>query len=594
MHSSILKNTAWILKLSFRSAPVISAAQIVGFINSNISGLLRAFIVGLVIDWLIAYSNNPQDATLIQNSLIVFGAYYLFNSAANTASNYGNNLIKFKIAYEVPENLLHEKLHRLGSAALEDPTVQNLVTRYRENKYTFSEHARYLFTITGMFVSLLIALVPLLAFIPVATIALVLVSIPAFFTNKIVLEKLWQLDKDTTVLNRRGSNLVHQLNNPTELKEIKQLNAYEYLRGYFLEYVDKYFGRKLILYRNWTIYDLLNSLLAGVVILFGIYNLVELVIAKTITVGQIAFFLSALTGIGSYIDGLSANIASYFATNKRVQEMRELLNWPEPDNSNKLILDRLKEPPHLKLSHVDFKYPGSEKLVLSDLNLEIKPGEKIAIVGENGAGKTTLIKLISRVYPVTQGEIKVDEINLNDIEEGSWFRNLGVLHQDFNTYNDLTAFENIALGRIDEELNYSEIEEAAKKADAYDFIINYQNNFSQVLSERYEDGIRPSTGQWQKIAIARFFYRNAPILILDEPTASIDAVAEANIFDRIYKFIEDKTVIIISHRFATVRSADRIIVFDKGKIIEEGSHEELLKLNGKYSHAFNLQAEGYH
>jgi len=135
--------------------------------------------------------------------------------------------------------------------------------------------------------------------------------------------------------------------------------------------------------------------------------------------------------------------------------------------------------------------------------------------------------------------------------------------------------------------------DAAKKADAYEFIMDYKDKFDQILSERYEGGIRPSTGQWQKIAIARFFYRNAPILILDEPTASIDAVAEANIFDRIYKFIENKTVIIISHRFSTVRNADRIIVMDKGAIVEQGTHKELLAMNGVYANAYNTQAKGY-
>jgi len=592
-NTNVIQNTLWILGLNFKHVPVIATARIIGYINSNANSLIRAFILGLVIDRVIAFINGPQDQGLIISSLLVFAGYYLYSGLASVATNYGNNLISFKMGYELPATLLHEKLNRLGSATLEEPEIQNLINRYRENTYTFNDLARYLFTLIGVGTSLVIAIIPLFYLLPAVTILLVLVSIPAFIINRHVINLLLQLDKKSTILNRRGSQLVNMLNDPARLKEIKLLNAHKYLRGYFEEYINKYFGEKVTIYNRWAFYDFVNTILTGAVILLGIYGLIQLAANGTITVGQIAFYLSALTGVGNYIDNFSANFASYIGTSQRMSEMRKLLNWPEPEVEGKKVLERFDTPPLLKLENVNFKYPNSEKLVIKDLNLEIKPGEKVAIVGENGAGKTTLVKLISNVYPVTSGQVLVNGDDLNSIETHSWFNNLGILYQDYNTYDDLSAFENIALGRIDQELNYEEIQEAAKKADAYDFIMDYQENFSQILSERYEGGTRPSTGQWQKIAIARFFYRNAPVLILDEPTASIDAVAEANIFNRIYQFIENKTVIIISHRFATVRNADRIIVFDQGQIIEEGSHEKLMELDGKYAHAFKLQAKGY-
>jgi ATP-binding cassette subfamily B protein len=170
---------------------------------------------------------------------------------------------------------------------------------------------------------------------------------------------------------------------------------------------------------------------------------------------------------------------------------------------------------------------------------------------------------------------------------------MGILFQDYNAYSSLTVKENVEIDSISNNVTEKTVKEALKKANALEFIEKYKDGVNQILSERYKGGIRPSTGQWQKIAIARVFHRGAPVLILDEPTASIDAVAEAKIFDNIYKFAKDKTVIIISHRFSTVRNADRIIVLDKGRIIEQGSHEELLKNNGKYARAFKLQAKGY-
>jgi ATP-binding cassette subfamily B protein len=193
---------------------------------------------------------------------------------------------------------------------------------------------------------------------------------------------------------------------------------------------------------------------------------------------------------------------------------------------------------------------------------------------------------------VSKGELLINGQNINDIRIADWYRNIGILFQEYNRYDFLSAEENIAIGDISRE-DKKGIREAAKMADAHELINEFEFGYDQILSEKYEGGTRPSSGQWQKIAIARFFYRNAPVVIFDEPTAAIDAVAEYRIFNKIYEFFTGKTVIIISHRFSTVRNADRIIVFEKGKIAEQGSHDELMAMNGKYAEAFRLQAEGY-
>ncbi len=262
-----------------------------------------------------------------------------------------------------------------------------------------------------------------------------------------------------------------------------------------------------------------------------------------------------------------------------------------PDGS--IEMPRVTTGPYVLFRNVCFKYPNSEKTVINNINLHIKPGEKVAIVGANGAGKTTLVKLLTRFYQTTSGEVLVNGMNVNDIKISTLYKNTGVLFQDYNNYPQLTVKENIYIGRSDEPIDEIAIRLAAQHADALNFIEEYPNKFDQILSEKYKGGIRPSTGQWQKLAIARFFYRNAPLVIFDEPTASIDAVSEYNIFNRIYEFFENKTVIIISHRFSTVRNADRIVVMDKGIIIEEGTHEYLMSINGKYAEAFILQAKGY-
>jgi len=258
-----------------------------------------------------------------------------------------------------------------------------------------------------------------------------------------------------------------------------------------------------------------------------------------------------------------------------------------------ITLSVLKTGPGIKFSSVSFRYPNTTKNVLTDIDIDIKPGEKIAIVGNNGAGKTTLVKLICRYYQTTTGEILINDNRLNDLKIDSWYQNIGVLFQDYNLFEHLTPSESIRIGRYRHNFDPKEISTAAKMAEAHDFISTLPEGYQTILSERYKGGVRPSTGQAQKIVIARFFYRNAPLAIFDEPTASIDALAEKKIFDRIYQFFTGKTVILISHRFSTVRNADRIIVLDQGRIAEQGSHTQLMKQKGIYAHSFQLQAAGY-
>lgn len=306
------------------------------------------------------------------------------------------------------------------------------------------------------------------------------------------------------------------------------------------------------------------------------------------------FFLSAaLLRIGGALNAIFGTLGrmqesllfaeSYFSL---VDSKPSIVDIPDARK-----LDASKTP-EIIFEHVSFSYPGQDTPVFTDLNLRIKAGEHVAIVGENGAGKTTLIKLLLRFYRPTAGRILIDGHDLQEIAVESLYSQLATLFQDFNHY-PLPIDENVEIGRSDEKPSSVIRDEAAKFSGVDEMIAGYQHGWKTVLDSSFKKGIEPSGGQWQRVAIARAFYRRAKVMILDEPTSAIDAMAEYNIFNSIFEHYSDKTTIIVSHRFSTVRRANVIVVVDKGKIIEQGSHRELMKHKGLYHDMFIAQAEGY-
>ena len=247
----------------------------------------------------------------------------------------------------------------------------------------------------------------------------------------------------------------------------------------------------------------------------------------------------------------------------------------------------------VRFEHVSFVYPGSNETALNDVTLHIPPGSKLAIVGDNGSGKTTLIKLLTRLYEPTKGSITLDGRDLREWERSTLHRRIGVIFQDFVRYQ-LTVGENIGAGDDRAYADRDRWDEAADKGLAKPFIETIPDQYDAQLGRWFKSGRELSGGQWQKMALSRAFMRKeADVLVLDEPTAAMDAEAEVRIFERFRERTEDQIAIVISHRFSTVRMADSIIVLDQGKIIERGSHEELLKLGGRYATLFGLQAQGY-
>jgi ATP-binding cassette, subfamily B, bacterial len=316
-------------------------------------------------------------------------------------------------------------------------------------------------------------------------------------------------------------------------------------------------------------------------------------LSGALTLGGLTFLAGAFARSRSLIESLFSsfnNIAEqalyikdlfdFFETRPGIVSPPNALPAPRPIQSG------------FEFRNVSFAYSGSERQVLNRVNFRFDAGERIALIGENGAGKTTLVKLLARLYDPTEGAILLDGVDLREYDVDSLRKEIGVIFQDYMRY-DMQVRENIGFGRIDELRNQPRIEEAARKSLAEPLIAQLAGGYEQMLGRRFEKGVDLSAGQWQKIALARAYMRDAQVLILDEPTASLDARAEYEVFLRFADLTRDKMAVLISHRFSTVRMADRILVLADGEVIEQGTHKQLVALGGRYAELFELQAAGY-
>ena len=285
---------------------------------------------------------------------------------------------------------------------------------------------------------------------------------------------------------------------------------------------------------------------------------------------------SQVAGQAFYLEDLF----SFFDIEPSIRAPRDPLPFPEPIRTGFVFED------------VGLRYPRSDAWAVRHLDLTIAAGEVLALVGENGAGKTTIVKLMARLYDPTEGRILLDGRDLRDYDPEELRRKVGVIFQDFVRYH-FTAGENIGIGRVSALEDRDRVRDAAAQSLADQVVARLPRGFDQPLGRRFDEGIDLSGGEWQKIAIARAYMRDAEVLILDEPTAALDARAEFEVFQRFSDLSRDRTVVLISHRFSTVRMADRVVVLGGGRVMEEGSHAELIRLGGRYAERFELQAAGY-
>jgi ATP-binding cassette subfamily B protein len=335
----------------------------------------------------------------------------------------------------------------------------------------------------------------------------------------------------------------------------------------------------------------------GVIGTLGYYGAYVYVIWRTL---HGAYDIGYFTFLTTAIQQASSNLQQVFSTASGIADqalfLTDLLAFFEIEPTVQSKADGLPFPSVIETGfefrNVSFAYPGTARFVLKNFDLTLGPGQRIALIGENGEGKTTVVKLISRLYDPTEGKILLEGIDLREYSLEDLHRNIGVIFQDFVRF-EMTARENIAIGRTEKEHSQVDLELAAHKSLADTVVNKLEKGYDQMLGRRFEGGVELSGGEWQKIALARAYLRDAQLLILDEPTAALDARSELEVFERFAELTEGKMALLISHRFSTVRMADRIVVLAGGHLIEQGSHEQLMARGGVYAGMFEMQAASY-
>jgi len=432
----------------------------------------------------------------------------------------------------------------------------------------------------------------LIYFEPYLIILLVLSIIPSFINEVRFSQQQYSLARSWTSERRELDYLRFIGANDKTAKEIKLFGLTDFVVNRFKNLSEEYYqlNKSLAIKRSALgfLFNVLGSLSYYGAYVFIIYR----VLSGAITLGELTFLS------GSF-NRLMRNLQDFFSKFTRISESALYLK-DYFDFIDISIVSKVKEDIPLpkkitkgfEFKDVHFAYPNSEVNILKGITFNLKAGEKLAFVGQNGAGKTTLIKLLLRFYEPTSGEILLDGININRFNIAEYQEYFGVIFQDFFRY-EFTVKENIAIGNIDELHNQNKIENAAELSLANEVVSELKHGYNQQLGKRFANGQELSGGQWQKVALARAYMKNAEVMILDEPTSALDARAESEVFERFIGLTEGKTSIIISHRFSTVRQADRILVLAHGSALEIGTHDELMKNQALYSELFTLQAEGY-
>jgi ATP-binding cassette, subfamily B, bacterial len=588
-----LKNVPPVLRLVWKAAPKVVAAGLALRVVSALTPLAALAVSKWIIDLVVAAVKHPGP--LPQQIWFLLAAEFLIATLGNVlgrAIDYTDARLADEFTREVSLRVM-EHAGRLDLETFEDPLFQDKLERARLQATDRIGMLNSMGRLLLQSITLVSLSIGVIVYSPWLFLVLVICVAPAFAGESHFAFLGYTLAHSLTPIRRELDYLRIVGSGKESAKEVKMFGLGGFLQDRYGLLTDGIIRKNRELTRKRLWWGSALAIIGSV----GYYACFAYLVWRTLlgelSVGTLTFLAGAIAGSSTQLQGVFSlfssisdqalfltDLVDFLAIKPRIQSKPNAIPAPRPIREG------------FEFRDVSFHYPGSTRPVLDHLNFRIEPGEHIALVGENGQGKTTLVKLMARLYDPSSGAIFLDGVDLREYKVEDLQREIGVIFQDFVRY-DMAARMNIGVGRIEETDHDESLWAAAKKSRADRTLERLEGGLDQMLGRRFEGGVDLSGGEWQKFALARAYLRNAQVLILDEPTASLDAVAESEVFARFAELARNSTAILISHRFSTVRKAGRIVVLEGGRIREQGTHDQLVTIRGRYARLFELQAANY-
>lgn len=591
---SALNNLPRFFKLVWQASPSLTLTNALLRIVRSAIPVAILYVAKLIIDQIVGLSRNAEGFShdfLWELVAIEFGLAIL-SDALSRATTLVDSLLGDLFANHTSIQIMqHAAILDLDQ--FEDSTFYDKLERARQQTIGRTVLLAQVLSQMQDLITMGFLAAGLIVFNPWLILLLFVAVLPAFAGESYFNDRNYSLSRRQTPERRELDYIRYVGASDETAKEVKVFNLSGFLIDRFRQLSTKFYkdNKQLAIKRSaWgTVFSLIGSL--------GYYGAYVFIISRTITghltIGDLTFLAGSFRQLRSLLESI---LSRFTAVSQGAIYLKDFFDFFDIKPKIKVIAHARPFPKVIQhgftFENVGFKYAHSDRWANRYLNFTLHAGEKLALVGENGAGKTTLVKLLARLYDPTEGRILLDGYDLREYDLTDLHRRVGVIFQDFLRYH-MTVSQNIAVGNIYEKDNRELITQSAKQSLADLLIQKLPKQYDQALGKRFNQGVELSGGEWQKIALARAYMKDAQLLILDEPTAALDARAEYEVFQRFAELTKDKTAVLISHRFSTVRMADRILVLDRGELLEEGSHKELLNKKGRYAELFNLQAMGY-
>jgi ATP-binding cassette subfamily B protein len=590
---SALRNVPAVLRIVWESGRMVVTLGLLFRLVASVLPLGLLWITKLIIDGIVhAVTTHQPVPTQLWWLVAAEFALAVFNSILSRIIDYLDALLADKYTRHVSVRVMQHAAE-LDLLAYEDPVFYDRLERARVQATDRLGMIQSIGRLVQQVITTISLSVSIMLFSPWLLLLLVAGVVPAFLGESHFAFLGYAKNFRQTPIRRQLDYLRVLGGSKEAAKELKLFGLKEFLVGRFTRLSDQIYREDVSLARRRLVAGSFLSVI-GTAGYYGAYVFVIWrTVAGTLTIGSLTFLSGAILQASSNIQQIFSSISgiadqalfltdliAFFEMQPRIRSKPNALPAPRPIQRG------------FEFRNVSFSYPGSPRLILDGLNFHLRPGERVALIGENGQGKTTIVKLMTRLYDPVEGQILLDGVDLRDYDLEDLYREIGVIFQDFMRY-EMTARENIAVGRIEEVDNLPLLHMAARKSMADEVIGRLQHEYDQMLGRRFDGGVDLSGGEWQKVALARAYLRDAQVLILDEPTAALDARSEYEVFQRFAELTMGKMALFISHRFSTVRMADRIVVLENGRVAEDGNHDELTHLGGRYAEMFELQAASY-